>query len=117
MIKGERLKELRLSKGLTQEELGNILGVTKASICCYEKGTRTPTLENLLDIVEFFGVSADYILGSEIFVTIKNKENKNYVMTKEEILFIEELRKNKYLATILLEDPLRGIELINKKIG
>ena len=52
MIKGERLKKLRISKNLTQEQLGKVLGVTKASICCYEKGTRTPTLETLLDIVE-----------------------------------------------------------------
>lgn len=117
MIKGERLKELRNSRNLTQEQLGNILGVTKASICCYEKGTRTPTLETLMDIVEFFGVSADYILGTEIFVTVKDKKNKNYAMTKEEIRFIDELRKNKYLSSVLLEDPLRGIELINKKIG
>lgn len=117
MIKGERLKELRISKGLTQEELGNILGVTKASICCYEKGTRTPTLETLFDIVEFFGVSADYVLGTEVLITVKNRESKNYMATKEEIRFIEELRKNKYLSSILLEDPLRGIELINKKIG
>ena len=95
MIKGERLKKLRISKNLTQEQLGKVLGVTKASICCYEKGTRTPTLETLLDIVEFFGVSADYVLGTDIFVSIENKEKKNYLMTKEEIRFIEELRKNK----------------------
>ncbi len=117
MIKGERLKKLRISKNLTQEQLGKVLGVTKASICCYEKGTRTPTLETLLDIVEFFGVSADYVLGTDIFVSIENKEKKNYLMTKEEIRFIEELRKNKYLSSVLLDDPLRGVELVNKKIG
>ena len=38
-------------------------------------------------------------------------------MTKEEIRFIEELRKNKYLSSVLLDDPLRGVELVNKKIG
>ena len=57
-----------------------------------------------------------------VFATIHSfyniyKKNKNYAMTKEEIRFIDELRKNKYLSSILLEDPLRGIELINKKIG
>lgn len=117
MIKGERLRELRRSRGITQEKLGEIIGVTKASICCYEKGTRTPTLENLLDLVVYFGVSADYLIGSEVFVTLKDKTNKNYVMTKEEIEFMKELRKNKYLASVLLEDPNRGIELLNKKIG
>ena len=35
MINGKRLKELRKAKGLTQTELGDILGVSKSSICCY----------------------------------------------------------------------------------
>ncbi len=117
MIKGERLKILRVNRGLTQEELGKILGVTKASICCYERGTRTPTLENLMDLVQFFGVSADFLIGSEMFVTINEHEDKNYRMTKEEIEFINELRKNKYLSAVLLEDPVRGVSLLNKKIG
>ena len=65
----------------------------------------------------FFGVSSDYLLGNDVIVTIKDKNIKNYSVTEEEIIFINELRKNKYLSTVLLEDPLRGIELINKKIG
>ena len=50
MIIGKRLKEARIKKGMSQEELGNILGVSKVSICGYEKGTRTPTMENFLDL-------------------------------------------------------------------
>ena len=46
MIIGNRLKKLRLSKGLNQQELGDLIGVTKVSICGYENGTRTPNLEN-----------------------------------------------------------------------
>lgn len=115
MIKGDRLKELRKSKNITQEELGNVLGVTKASICCYEKGTRTPTIENLIDLMEFFGVSADYLIGSDKIINIKG--SKTCVkMTNEEVKFIELLRKDKFLAEVLLEDPKRGIELLDIKI-
>ena len=113
---GDRLKELRKNKELTQQELGSILGVTKATICCYEKGTRTPGLESLLVLVEFFGVSADYLIGNDVFVTLED-ESKNYSMTKEEVNFIKSLRKDKYLASVLLEDSSRGIELLKKKIG
>ncbi len=116
MIKGDRLKELRKSNGLTQSKLGEILGVTKASICCYEKGTRTPTIENLIDLMEFFGVSADYLIGSDAIISIKDNKRKT-LMTKEEVKFIELLRKNKFLSEVLLEDPNRGIEVLNKKIG
>ena len=44
----KRLKELRQKAGLTQSELGKMVGVTKVSICCYENGTRTPTLDTLV---------------------------------------------------------------------
>ena len=46
MIIGKRIKNARTKKGLTQEELGKLLGVSKVSICGYERGTRTPTMEN-----------------------------------------------------------------------
>ncbi len=116
-MKGNRLKELRLNKGLSQEELGKILGVTKASVCCYEKETRTPSLETIIDMMMFFNVTSDYLIGCDNIVTIESKEEIREVITKEELIFIKELRKNKYLAEILLEDPKRSIELIDKKIG
>ena len=56
MLVGKRLKELRLEKGLTQRELGQQINVTKVSICCYENGTRTPTLETLSELEKFFQV-------------------------------------------------------------
>ena len=117
-MNGNRLKELRKAKGLTQAELGNILGVTKASICCYEKETRTPPVETIIDMMALYNVSSDYLIGADNIVTIEdNNIKKNEVISNEEFEFIKELRKNKFLAEILLEDPKRSIELIDKKIG
>ena len=39
---GKRVRELRMEKGLSQQELGIAIGVTKVSICGYENGTRLP---------------------------------------------------------------------------
>ena len=47
VLLGKRIKEQRKKMNLTQEELGHLINVTKVSICCYENGTRTPTLETL----------------------------------------------------------------------
>ncbi|MEG2457376.1 MAG: helix-turn-helix transcriptional regulator [Bacilli bacterium] len=116
-LKGDRLKELRLNRGLTQEELGKVIDVTKASICCYEKGSRTPTLENLIDLMMFFDVSSDYLLGNDLIITVKSNKNIKTFMTKEEVTFIEELRKDKFIYEVLLTDPVRGIELLGKKIN
>ena len=45
MLIGKRIKELRLERKMSQQELGDMIGVTKVSICGYENGTRTPFLK------------------------------------------------------------------------
>jgi len=119
MLNGSRLREVRKAKGLTQGELGDLIGVGKSAICCYEKETRNPTLEAVLEMIHVFGVSADYLLGSDFLVQSFDKDNNEiYVaMTKEEIVFIEELKKNKMVYDILLQDPKRGADLVKKEIG
>ncbi len=117
-MNGDRLKKLRLKKGLTQEELGNILGVKKASISSYEKGERTPTIEHLISLIQIFNVTSDYLLGIDYLVEIKDEQRPKYVpVTKEELKFINELKKDKMVYDILLDDPLRGANLIKNKIG
>ena len=60
----ERLKDLRIEKRLTQEELANAFYLNKSSISRYERGQQVPELELLQKISEFFQVSTDYILGN-----------------------------------------------------
>jgi len=118
MINGKRLKELRKNKGLSQTELGEILGVSKSSICCYENGTRNPSLETIIDLMHLFGVSADYLLGTDNLIkVIENNDEYYKTLSNEEMLFLEELKKNKFVYDILLDDPKRGAELIKNKIG
>ena len=119
MLNGSRLREVRKAKGLTQEKLGELIGVGKSAICCYEKETRNPTLEAIIEMIHVFGVSADYLLGADYLIkTIDRDNNESYVaMTREEIVFIEELKKNKMVYDILLQDPKRGADLVKKEIG
>ena len=119
MLNGSRLREVRKRKGLTQTELGDLIGVGKSAICCYEKETRNPTLEAVIEMIHVFGVSADYLLGSDYLVKISDndKETQYVAMTKEEVIFIDELKKNKMVYDILLQDPKRGADLIKKEIG
>ena len=58
-----RLKELRSSKKISQEELANMLGLAKSSISMYEKGKRKPSFEVLEALADFFNVDMDYLLG------------------------------------------------------
>ncbi len=59
----QRLKELRKSKGLSQSELGEIIGVTYSSISYWEKGINEPKACYIISLAKFFGVSTDYLLG------------------------------------------------------
>ena len=57
-----RLKELRHARGITQDELGVMLGVQKAAVCKYETGRVALPNHVLVKLTDIFGVSADYIL-------------------------------------------------------
>lgn len=60
---GTRLRELREEANLSQRQLGEKLGTTKTTINRYENDLREPEFATLIQIVNFFGVSADYLLG------------------------------------------------------
>lgn len=59
---GSRLKALRLSKGLNQEDFANIFFLNKSSISKYEKDKNLPENHMLVKIADFFDVSVDYLL-------------------------------------------------------
>lgn len=59
----ERLKLLRKEFGLTQEQLGSVLGLAGNTITGYERGERFPDIETLKNMAEYFHVSVDYLIG------------------------------------------------------
>lgn len=71
-IFSKRLKHLRTSRELTQEQLARILGISRSAIGMYEKGDRIPPVKQSKKIAEFFNVSIAYLFGEH--------ENKNISM-------------------------------------
>jgi transcriptional regulator with XRE-family HTH domain len=61
----ERLRELREEKDLSMAALGKEIGYTYSSVSRWESGVHIPTIDILNKLAEFFGVSADYLLGRE----------------------------------------------------
>jgi len=59
----KRLKGLREQKGLEREDLAKSLDLTYWAIAKYESGGRTPDLDTISKIAQFFNVSVDYLLG------------------------------------------------------
>lgn len=62
-----RIKDLRLEKGLTQKQVAEQLNITTRAYSYYETGTREPSFDVLRRICDFFDVTADYIIGRTDF--------------------------------------------------
>ena len=59
----ERLKELRISKKLTQVQLAKATHLSQAGIALWENGVRMPNAQVVIILADFFNVSTDYLLG------------------------------------------------------
>lgn len=68
----DRIRKLRLEHGLTQEQVGKIIGVKHFSIYSYEKGRACPEMKGLIALADYFDVSMDYLAGR----TDKREVNK-----------------------------------------
>jgi transcriptional regulator with XRE-family HTH domain len=89
---GDRLKKLRQERGLTQEEFGKKINVTKVSVSGYETGNRNPDIQTLELIADYFEVPIDYLLG-------KTDEPVHYQK------IIELVKK--------MDNPLKGVNLVS----
>ena len=64
----ERLKELRLEKNVTQQELGKLVNTSKMAISHWEKGHSEPSIAQLIILSDYFEVSVDYLIGKTDFI-------------------------------------------------
>jgi predicted transcriptional regulator len=115
MIIGERLKEARLEKKMSQETLGKLLGVSKVSICGYETGTRTPNMKNFLKLIELLDLDAKYVLGLDVKVVNENNEEYPVKMATNDIAMVESIKTNRELYNMFCSNPKRTVELIKSK--
>lgn len=77
MEAGERIREFRKKRGLTQKELSGSIKYSDAYLSEIERGISKPSRDFLIKLTEVYGVSIDYVLyGSE-------EEQKKYLMVKE----------------------------------
>lgn len=110
---GEMLKELRVNKNLTQQEVSEVLETDRSCIANYERGKRVPPLESLVKIARFFDVSLDYLVLGKNF-RLPKKQNFDEEMARElmaentalmeEMITISEKLKDKEVEVGLLKE-------------
>lgn len=84
-ITGERLRQLRTDAHLTQEEISQILNITREAYSLYETNKRQMSFESLCKVAEFYHVSTDYLLG-------QSSSKINYHLREEEINLLTAFR-------------------------
>lgn len=117
MIIGERLKEARIEKNMSQEVLGNILGVSKVSICGYETGTRTPNMKNFLKLIEILDLDVKYVLGLDVKVINEDGEEYPVKMATDDIKIIETIKTNREIYNMFCSNPKRTVDKIKNKLN
>ena len=62
---GDRLKNLRTSKGLTQKQVAERIGIAMSTLSGYELEDKHPSYFTLMKLARLYGVTTDYLLGME----------------------------------------------------
>jgi bacteriophage CI repressor helix-turn-helix domain len=71
---GARLKDLRTTRGLTQEKLAEELGISWDHLCRVERGNRSCSIDLIIEIAVYFGVSTDYLLLGKREDQVENRK-------------------------------------------
>lgn len=83
----EKLQELRKQKELTQEELAEILFVSRTAISKWESGRGYPNIDSLKAIAEFFDVTIDELLSSKELLSIAQKDSAIKIQQVRDLVF------------------------------
>ncbi len=106
---GETLKNLRDIKGITQENLGVFLGVSRATIAGYETKNHQPDYEKLEKLANYFDVSIDYLLTGQESLHV---ERMRRPIINEKVLDTEVIKVYKELPAEAKQDVLKYLKLL-----
>ena len=103
-----RLKQLRIEKGLLQSDIAKIINKTDRAVGQYEREERDPSSETWSILANFFGVSLDYLLGKT--------DIKNYNKDEQDFRFAYH-KEMEGLTEEEITDALRFYKEMKKKIN
>lgn len=110
---GEKIKNMRVARGMYQIELAHALHVSKSTVAMWETGKRTPDIDMLTRIAEFFGVTTNELLNGRTFdVNLDEEEpsDEQYILRafrglsdknkKTAVLYLLELYKEQEITRL-----------------
>lgn len=110
----ERLYNLRKGKNLSQEELANVLGVSRQSISKWETGESTPDFDKIIPLCNFYGITSDELLsGKKNIVEAENEQKTNNFARNVAIsvgLYIISIVAI-IVSTVIYNEPIIGVSI------
>lgn len=110
MLIGDRVKKARIAKNMSQQALGDLLGVSKVSVCGYERGTRTPNLETFLTLIDVLELNPSYALGYDQLVVREEEEPYQVHVATVDLEILNEIKQHRELYNKICVNPHREIE-------
>lgn len=98
---GDRIKSVRISENLSQEEFGKRLNLSRSIISCYEKGLREITERSIKDIVREFNIDENWIYTGEGDMYHKMTEDEEFAYMIGALLVDDEEDKRKFIRLML----------------
>lgn len=89
---GERIKQLRKSYKMTQQELAEKLGITPSAVGMYEQNRREPKYDMLDQLCKIFSVSPDYFLSTDSSVSLASSQTIYRTKASDFDIIIDNLR-------------------------
>ena len=86
MTFGDKLTKLRKQKNLTQEQLADMLGVSRQSVSKWESDTAYPETDKLISLAKLFKCSTDYLLKDECANTAEKYSKKENILSHQKII-------------------------------
>jgi transcriptional regulator with XRE-family HTH domain len=111
---GQKLKEIRKDKNISQDELAEKIGIDGRQISRYENDKMSPSIEVLIKIADTFNISVDYLL----FDNIPRKPlRQNYYSIIEKLESIENMSPDDQKAFIIFLDSIAAKYKMRKLVN
>lgn len=82
MTVGERLLELRKKKGLSQEEVANVLNVSRQTVSKWEVGESTPDFDKILPLCNLYEITSDELLTGKKDIVVEKENDKRKIFAR-----------------------------------
>lgn len=112
----ERIMQIRVEQKLSQKDFGEIIGLSRSMISCYEKGLRKITERSMNDICREFSINKEWLLTGENEMYISREEDTVLINIFDEILNSDNKNLKELIRRIsILED--KHINLLNQLVN